>query len=96
MKIAITQEIIDEANRLRDAIAPSLHCPVALAIKAVVKPGTYVAVGNWNAYIGNREGNRSPFSTPEMRRIISDFDASLPLAPCEIKLPIPEEFIDVK
>lgn len=53
MKIAITQEIIDEANRLRDGqLAPSSYCPVALAIKAAVKPGTYVAVGNWNAYIG--------------------------------------------
>ena len=78
MKISVTQEDIEQGQREN-----CNYCPVALAIKRVVKPWD-MAVGTSTCGI-----NAHSYTLPTVAMMFIDsFDKGLPVQPFEFELPI--------
>lgn len=94
MKVKITQKHIDEGKRHHPC-----KCPIALALdELLVPPGgptRYIYVGDESAWVGRDEKTCHRFRLPlEARQFIRAFDerGSKIVSPCEMDLPIPEEY----
>jgi hypothetical protein len=82
--INVTQEHIDKGLRRQCS-----KCPVALAIKDVCKPETYVNVSSV-IYVGGKFSKAAPL---DVERFIGRFDGSFSVEPFSFDLDIPAELL---
>lgn len=84
--IVVTQEMISEGVRRE-----CHRCPVALAVKAVVRDGIFVRVGTGFLYLGDHR--RTVTMPVDAQWFIRAFDCGRPVQPISFPLDIPEEFL---
>lgn len=71
-----------------------MSCPIAHAIRDLVKPNHIVTVGTGSVGIGNAVSQMVYIYIPQpMKKIIMKFDETGEISPCEFELDIPQHFL---
>lgn len=103
-KVAVTQEHIDKAKELRrDGYTMGHQCPIAFALKELLKPEFVISVNGSTFDICNKpEGSDEPryenivytnsLSTPA-RNLAANFDKRLSVAPIEFYVKIDSQYL---
>lgn len=80
---------VDARHRANGIRGDSCNCPVANAIKDVVRPGVGVVVTHGAIYVGHEE-----IETPDwVDRWVCDFDDGKPCEDVAFDLPIPDRYL---